>query len=503
MWCEQLTELFTRYIGEKQAQRLMDYDDTLLHWARVMEVPELAADIGSRFDQVLVDEYQDTNRLQASILLNLCPNGRGLAVVGDDAQSIYSFRAATIRNILEFPDQFQPPAHVVALERNYRSTQPILSASNAVINLAEQRYRKELWSVRRSDEKPLLVTVPGAPEQARYVTEQVLENRERGAALKAQAVLVRAGHHSAVLELELSRCHIPFMKVGGLRFLDAADVRDVLAVLRLAVNPRDHVAACRVLLLVPGIGPKIARRLIDGFLDAPSFLSTLERFSPTPRATAPWAGFVGLMRHLVTDLAGWPAEFEAVRRWYEQLLELTDNGWRSRLANLEQLAQIAGSFPTRQQFLTDLMLDPPHAGSDEAGSSSPDEDYLTISTIHSAKGLEWTSVFVLNVVDGCIPLDVGTGTADEIEEERRLLYVAMTRAKDHLHLLVPRQFDAGGQARSGNRHVAVAPSRFIPPEILQYFDQLSWPRAGASRSPDKTAGRRHKAAGHSLARDGS
>ncbi|WP_395015416.1 ATP-dependent helicase [Dongia sp.] len=489
MWSQELRSLFAGYVASKQTQRLMDYDDLLLYWSKMMLVPELASDISARFDHILVDEYQDTNRLQSSILLNMRPDGRGLAVVGDDAQAIYSFRAATIRNILEFPDQFQPPARIIPLERNYRSTQPVLEASNAVISLAKERYSKQLWSDRLSQEKPAIVTVPDGVEQARYIADKVLENREQGAALKAQAVLFRAGHHSALLELELSRRNIPFVKFGGLRFLDTAHVKDTLAILRWATNPRDNVAAFRVLLTFPGVGPKTARRLVDGIADAPSLLSNLEAFRPPAGAVEIWPSFLDLMRHLTTDLGGWPAEFDAVRRWYQPLLEMAYEDARSRGADLEQLGQIAGSFASRQQFLTELTLDPPQAGSDEAGPPSKDEDFLTLSTIHSAKGLEWTSVFVLNVVDGCIPSDLGTGTSDDIEEERRLLYVAMTRARDHLHLLVPRNFYATNQARGGDRYVTAARTRFIPSNLLTHFEQTSRPRGSSDIAEDSACPR--------------
>jgi DNA helicase-2/ATP-dependent DNA helicase PcrA len=494
-WEAELRALFTGYVAAKQSQRLLDYDDLLLYWSQMMLVPELAADVSARFDHILVDEYQDTNKLQSSILMNMRPDGRCLAVVGDDAQAIYAFRAATVRNILDFPGQFQPPARIIALERNYRSTQPILDASNAVIGMARERYRKQLWSERSSQEKPMLVTVADGVEQARYVADKVLENREQGATLKAQAVLFRAGHHSALLELELSRRNIPFIKFGGLRFLDAAHVKDVLAVLRWASNPRDNVAAFRVLLLFSGVGPKSARRILTGISDAHSLLAKLEGFRPPAGAAAAWPDFVELMRHLATDLAGWPSEFDAVRRWYQPLLELRHEGAKGRASDLEQLGQIAGSFASREQFLTDLAIDPPQAGSDEAGAPSLDEDYLTLSTIHSAKGLEWASVFVLNVVDGCIPSDLGVGTPEEIEEERRLLYVAMTRAKDHLHLLIPRQFHVTGRARGGDRYVTAARTRFIPRCLLSNFDQVTWPGAGTVDLPSSSKSRNNVAAG--------
>jgi DNA helicase II / ATP-dependent DNA helicase PcrA len=231
-WAAELKQLFASYVEAKQRQSVLDYDDLLLYWAQMVSDPVLADDIGGRFDHVLVDEYQDTNRLQASILLALKPTGRGLTVVGDDAQAIYSFRAATVRNILDFPGQFSPVAKIVTLDQNYRSTQPILAAANAVISLASERFTKNLWTDRAGGERPRLVSVRDETDQACYIVERVLENRERGVLLKQQAVLFRASHHSGPLEVELTRRNIPFVKFGGLRFLDAAHVKDILALLR-------------------------------------------------------------------------------------------------------------------------------------------------------------------------------------------------------------------------------------------------------------------------------
>jgi DNA helicase II / ATP-dependent DNA helicase PcrA len=262
-WTGELKELFATYVEAKQKQNVLDYDDLLLYWAQMMAEPAIAADIGARFDHVLVDEYQDTNRLQASILLALRPGGRGLTVVGDDAQSIYSFRAATVRNILDFPEQFSPRANIITLDRNYRSTEPILAAANGVIGLAKERFTKNLWTERTSSAKPRLVTVRDEADQARYIVERVLANREEGALLKQQAVLFRTSSHSGPLEIELVRRNIPFVKFGGLKFLDAAHVKDTLALLRFVENPRDRVAGFRILHLLPrnwaGVGAARAR----------------------------------------------------------------------------------------------------------------------------------------------------------------------------------------------------------------------------------------------------
>jgi len=478
-WASELRGLFAAYVDAKQAQNVLDYDDLLLWWTQMCAEPEIAAHIGNRFDHVLVDEYQDTNRLQASILTAMKPDGRGLTVVGDDAQSIYSFRAAEIRNILDFPSLFPDPARIVTLDRNYRSTGAILDAANAVIGDARDRFTKNLWTDRQSAEKPQLVTLRDEAEQASYVCDMVLEEREAGTALKAQAVLFRASHHSGPLEVELTRRNIPFVKFGGLKFLDSAHVKDTLAVLRFAENPRDRVAAFRVMQLLPGIGPSAAAAALEAMERALDPVLGLQFFRPPARATADWPGFVDLFSTLRTR-SSWPADLDAVRLWYEPHLDRLHEDATVRRADLMQLQQIAATYPSRERFLTDLTLDPPDATSDEAGPPHLDEDYLILSTIHSAKGQEWTKVFVLNAVDGCIPSDLAVGERDEIEEERRLLYVAMTRAKDSLHLITPQRYFVHGQAARGDRHVYASRTRFIADAMLKHFEQTSWPPPSAS-----------------------
>jgi DNA helicase II / ATP-dependent DNA helicase PcrA len=477
-WAAELKELFAAFVEAKQRQNVLDYDDLLLYWAQTMSDPALADDIGGRFDHVLVDEYQDTNRLQSSILLALKPRGDGLTVVGDDAQSIYSFRAATVRNILDFPDQFSPPASIITLDRNYRSTQSILAAANGVIDLAKERFTKNLWTDRTSGAKPQLVTVRDEADQAGCIVERILDNRESGTLLRHQAVLFRTSSHSGPLEVELTRRNIPFVKFGGLKFLDAAHIKDMLALLRFVENPRDRVAGFRLMHLIPGVGPSSAQRVLDHMAEGADPISALSSAPPPPRAGNDWKAFVGT----IADLrhANWPADLERARLWYEPHLERIHEDAESRRADLIQLEQIAGGYPSRERFLTELTLDPPDATSDQAGVPLLDEDYLILSTIHSAKGQEWKSVFVLNVVDGCMPSDLGTGTTAEIEEERRLLYVAMTRAKDDLHLLVPQRFFTHGQHAQGDRHVYAARTRFIPDRLLGLFEWTTWPLAGAA-----------------------
>ena len=479
-WETELRALYAAYVEAKQHQRVLDYDDLLLYWAQMMAEPEIAADVSDRFDHVLVDEYQDTNRLQAAILLALKPNGRGITVVGDDAQSIYSFRAATVRNILDFPGQFSPRAEVITLEHNYRSTRPILAAANAVIELAAERFTKNLRSDRASAERPYLVSVPDEAEQARYAVERILHDRECGLALKNQAVLFRTSHHSGPLEIELTRRNIPFVKFGGLRFLEASHIKDVLAFLRFCENSRDRVAGFRALQLLPGVGSATAGRALDAVADRADPAAALAALTPPAAARAAWPDFVEAFQHVRGSGAGWPAELDLVCRWYEpHLLRLHEDA-AMRQADLIQLVQIAQGFPSRERFLTELTLDPPGATSDEAGAPLLDEDYLILSTIHSAKGQEWKAVFVLNCVDGCIPADLAAGTRDEIEEERRLLYVAMTRAKDHLHLMVPQRFYLHAQRAGGDRHMYAARTRFIPSDIVRLFERCTWPQADAT-----------------------
>jgi len=484
-WQAELNALFGAYVEAKQRQNVLDYDDLLLYWAQTMQVEEIAREVGSRFDHVLVDEYQDTNRLQASILLSLRPEGRGLTVVGDDAQSIYSFRAATVRNILEFPNQFTPPAQIITLDRNYRSTQPILAAANAVIALASESYKKTLHSDRSSAERPQLVSVRDESDQARYVAETILNQREAGILLKRQAVLFRASHHSGPLEIELTRRNIPFVKFGGLKFLEAAHIKDVLALLRWAENLRDRVSGFRVIQILRGAGPATAARLLDHIVETSSAIEALTDFRPPVACAEDWPAFTETLKFIRSNTPGWPAEFDLACRWYAPHLERRYEDARIREADLKQLAQIASTYPNRQRFLTDLTLDPPSATSDEADAPLLDEDYVILSTIHSAKGQEWESVFILNCVDGCIPSDLAVGSTPEIEEERRLLYVAMTRAKDHLHMIVPQRFYVHQQRGDGDRYMFAVRTRFIPETMTKHFDQRAWP--AVARELDMTS----------------
>lgn len=469
-WCKEhapaLRQLFAAYVERKLARHVLDYDDLLLWWWHAMSAADVAASVRGRFDHVLVDEYQDTNALQAEILLGLAPTGRGVTAVGDDAQAIYSFRAATVHNILSFPGAFELPARVIPLEDNYRSTRPIVAAANAVIEQAAQRHAKTLRSSRPSQEKPVLALVEDEHGEVDYVVEKILAYREAGLALRDQAVLVRAAHHADRLELELGRRRIPYVKYGGLKFLEAAHVKDLLSFLRWAENPTDQIAAFRVIQLLPGAGPAFARRAID------TPLAELAQVKPPPAAREGWPALAALMCEIAAPGAPWAGQIERVRRFYDPLLIERYDGAEARIGDLAQLESLAATSPGRAAFLEDLTLDPPSATGDLAGPPHLDEDWLVLSTIHSAKGQEWRAVFVLDVIDGRIPSDLGVGTTDELEEERRLLYVAMTRAKDHLHLVQPLRMYVEKQHRHGDRHVYAPRSRFLPDSILDRFDRV-------------------------------
>ncbi len=469
-WCARheidLARLFAAFGEAKLQQQSLDFDDLLLAWWYLMQNPACAQRLRARFDHVLVDEVQDVNRLQADLLHALKPDGCGLTAVGDDAQSIYAFRGSDVHHILGFAARFDPPARVVTLEQNYRSSPQILAASNAVIALAKQRFAKDLWTTRPAACAPRLETVLDDAAQARGVADAVLALRETGLALKKQAVLFRTSIHSAALELELVRRGVPFVKYGGLKFLEATHVKDVLAVLRWADNPHSQLAALRSARLIPGMGPASVRKLLalGGSEDA------LAQFKPPVAAVAAWQELVALMTRLRGPQACWPDDFGQVQDWYRPHLERLHDDARVRDADLQQLQHMAAGHRSRERFVSELTLDPPNASSDESGPPSRDEDYLVLSTIHSAKGQEWRAVHVLNVVDGCMPADMATGDAAQIEEERRLLYVAMTRARDELTLWTPQRFYVTQQRALGGQHLYALRSRFIAPDMLQHFD---------------------------------
>jgi DNA helicase-2/ATP-dependent DNA helicase PcrA len=483
-WCaddvEEIRELAKAYTERKRRQHLLDFDDLLLFWKALVANATTGLQVAAMFDHVLVDEYQDTNALQADILEGLRPTGtpRNLTVVGDDAQAIYGFRAATVHNILGFPERF-PGAAVVRLERNYRSTGPILAASNAVIAHSPQRHAKTLWTDREAGEVPTLTGCVDELGQAEHVCRTVLTHRERGTALREQAVLFRAAHHSDLLEVELGRRNIPFVKFGGLKFLEAAHVKDALALLRVLENPWDEVAWFRVLQLPEGMGPATARRLIAeiGVTDpaAEPLANLIDRPVGVPSPAA--EGFRELRAALACcrdEAILTPAgQLERIRAYLEPTLARRYDAPGPRIADLEQLALLAQGYEARGRFLAELALDPPASTSDLAGPPGLDEDYLVLSTIHSAKGLEWDVVHVIHASDGNIPSDLATGDDDELEEERRLLYVALTRARRSLHVTYPQRF-----------HHTVRRERFSTAVVSRFLDHDDVRAAFERRAPD-------------------
>jgi DNA helicase II / ATP-dependent DNA helicase PcrA len=474
-WCAQweadLSKLFRTYVERKQRCSLLDYDDLLLYWHAMMGDERLAQHVGSHFDHVLVDEYQDTNRLQAEILYALRPDGAGLTVVGDDAQAIYSFRAAAVENILGFPDRFTPKAEVVTLAQNYRSTQLVLDAANAVMAEAPRQHRKHLLSIRgQGMVRPALVTVEDLQTQAECICTEVLKRREGNVPLRRQAVLFRTSSHSDVLEVELSKRKIPFVKYGGLKFLEASHIKDVMSVLRWADNPRNTVAAFRMLQLLPGMGPANATKCIELVQAQNHSFEALRSFSVTQAMTIDWRRTCDLLVGLAEPQRQWQGQIHMVREWYKPHFERIYEHFHTRVGDLDQLELLAGQYPNRERFLTELTLDPPNATSDLAGQPALDEDYLTLSTIHSAKGMEWDTVYLLNVVDGSFPNEFSTGKPELIEEERRLLYVGMTRAQNDLLLMAPLKFHLTNQARNGDAHVYGGRSRFLTEKVLKCFE---------------------------------
>jgi ATP-dependent DNA helicase UvrD/PcrA len=473
-WEQDLTRLYREYVARKQKYNLLDFDDLLLYWHVMMKNPALAQNLAANFDHVLIDEYQDTSSLQGEIIQALKPDGSGVTVVGDDAQAIYSFRAAAVENILGFADRFKPKAEMVVLSQNYRSTQPILDAANALMSEGARQHRKTLLGMRQSQQKPYYVSLDDAAGQAEYICNKILATREIGGSLKRHAILFRSSHHSDALEVEFVRRNIPFVKYGGLKFLEAAHVKDVLSILRWVDNPRNSVAGFRVLKLVPGIGPGHAKKALE-HLEAQGFsVKSLAGFDAPQLNKMDWKRFCVLMEKLADPATPWAGQVGLVRDWYKPQMERIYDAAFSRGGDLDQLEQMSNQHPSRERFLTELTLDPPAVTSDQSGTASKDEDYVILSTIHSAKGQEWDFVYVLNVADGNFPSEFSAGKPEMIEEERRLLYVAMTRARNELYLCAPLKYAVTQQAKDGDAHVYGAKSRFMTDKLLECFERTNY-----------------------------
>jgi DNA helicase II / ATP-dependent DNA helicase PcrA len=488
-YLDDFTRIFADYLQRKQERNLVDYDDLLLFWATMLEVSEeLAERISGLYDHVLVDEYQDTNVLQARILRGMCRNHANITVVGDDAQSIYSFRGANFRNILEFPKQF-PDTKIVTLEQNYRSTRPVLDVTNTLISRAEERFTKELWTERTGGEQPWLVSARDEQQQTRFVVDRILELHEEGTPLREIAVLFRAGYMSADLEIELTNRKIPFEKWGGLKFLETAHVKDVLAFLRILENPRDEVSWYRILQLLPGIGDATARAAISALASAAWESAAFARYVPPPRARAAHTALVQLLDDLrrapEAEVPIVAADITRVRQLYDGILKERYDRPDPRLADLDQLQVIAAGYPSRESFLSALALEPPQATQDlAAGDHREEDDVLVLSTAHSAKGREWDAVFVIWAVDGWFPSSRSLNDQDALEEERRLMYVALTRARNHLTVTHP--LSAYGSRGAAEYFVAQL-SRFFDNGVRTKMQRVTLSAEDAQR-PEEPGG---------------
>ena len=468
-WCEPHVDaigaLCRAYVARKRQRGQLDFDDLLLYWRAALMDEHVGAQLSALFDHVLVDEYQDVNTLQVDIVRRLRPDGRGLTVVGDDAQAIYGFRGADAAHLHELAASL-PSASVVKLERNFRSFQPILDVANRV-RPSPAGPNLVLRSDRQGGRRPTLVRCHDAPAEARAVVGGILERHERGVRLCDQAVLVRAAHHSDLIELELTLRRVPYRKYGGLRFLEAAHVKDFLAAARLLDNPADDVAWFRLLRLHEGIGPARARQLLETL--PPRRPEAVHAWAETVAAAPPPARIA--LSETLAALEGTRAERGSGRRaegilgMLRPLVAGRYRGAAARLADLDRLVAAAGSAGDLAGFLAEVTLDPPVSTSDLAGPPHVDEDFVVLSTVHSAKGLEWPVVHLPHLVDGAFPSDMALRNPDGLAEERRLFYVACTRACDDLVLYSPLRMPHHRRGRD-DRHSYAQVSRFLDAEVM-------------------------------------
>ncbi len=431
-----LDRLRNAYVAAKRQKQLMDYDDLLAKLRELLTLHEPTRQaISQNFRYILVDEYQDTNRLQADLVRKLAATHENVMAVGDDAQSIYGFRGATFRNIMDFPTLF-PGTKVYKLEENYRSTQPILNLANEIIQGATEKYSKHLFTRKLDGPLPALVQAGGENAQSRFIAQRILELREEGIPLDEIAVLFRSSFHSFDLEIELSRRNLPFVKRGGFKFIETSHVKDLLAHLRVIDNPLDAVSWNRLLMLVEGVGPKKAQDLIASFVRSEQPLAALREVSG--RSSRPLKDLAIMLEEAGRSPSLTPAEqVNEVYRYYLPILKEHYDDYPKRMRDLEHLYTIAERYAGLSDFLADLALEPPDASVADVEAGDRDDERLVLSTIHSAKGLEWQCVFVIWTVDGRFPSAYSFTSNEELEEERRLFYVAVTRAKKHLHLTYP------------------------------------------------------------------
>ena len=427
---EEIKKIRQEYNKYKREKSLLDYDDLLVFLKNLLSKHEdVRASLCAKYKYIMVDEYQDTNKLQAHIACLLAADHANIMVVGDDAQSIYSFRGANFKNIIDFPKIFKD-TKIITLEENYRSTQPILNLTNAVIAQAKEKFEKHLYTKKKEGNIPVFLDCPDENSQSRYVADKILELREEGVALNDIAVLFRSGWHSNDLEIELASRNIPFAKYGGGKFVEAAHIKDILSYLRIAYNAQDQVSWLRALLLIPKIGPKSAAKIIEAVIGNANDEQLLRKNEDLSK-------LLELLKS-VDIQHDTPAKIiEKFLSYYQPLLKIKYDDFNKRLNDLDSLLRIADRYKSTEQFLVDMALEPPERTLVEAGKRDKHDSALTLSTIHSAKGLEWHTVFLIYVAEGHLPSYLSLETDNEIEEERRLFYVAATRAKVNLFLLKP------------------------------------------------------------------
>ncbi|MDD5108336.1 MAG: ATP-dependent helicase [Candidatus Omnitrophica bacterium] len=427
---EEIKKIRNEYTKYKRQKSLLDYDDLLVFLKNLLSNHEGArVSISSKYKYIMVDEYQDTNKLQAHIACLLAADHTNIMVVGDDAQSIYSFRGANFKNIIDFPKIFKG-TKIITLEENYRSTQPILTLTNAVIAQAKEKFEKNLYTKKKDGNIPVFVDCPDENSQSVFVADKILELKEEGVALKDISVLFRSGWHSNDLEIELASRNIPFVKYGGQKFVEASHIKDLMSYLRIAYNSYDQVSWLRALLLIPKIGPVTAAKIIQMIVDKGDFKELVERNSELKK-------LFEILKDLNCQIDTPDKIIEKFLAYYQPLLKIKYDDFNKRLNDLDSLLRIAQRYKTVEQFLVDMALEPPERALIEAGKKDNTDSPLTLSTIHSAKGLEWHTVFLIYVAEGHLPSYLSLETEDEIEEERRLFYVASTRAKVNLFLLKP------------------------------------------------------------------
>ena len=434
----ELTKLQKAYESTKRQRQLVDYDDLLTRLRDLLAVDETARQtISAIYRYMLVDEYQDTNRLQADVVRKLAATHENVMVVGDDSQSIYSFRGATFRNIMEFPALF-PGTRMFKLEENYRSTQSILALANDILKGATEKYSKTLFTQKGQGERPALVQTVGENSQSRFIAQKILELREEGVPLDEMAVLFRSSFHAFDLEIELTKRDVPFVKRGGFKFLETAHVKDLLAHLRIVHNPLDTVSWNRSLLLVDGVGQKRSRDLMTQLVISEAPYEVLRQGGG--RAALGLRNLAAALESVGNVEDGSPADqVNRLLEYYYPILKEQYDDYPKRIRDLEHLMVMAERYGALEEFLADLTLEPPNESVTAIETPDRDDERLVLSTIHSAKGLEWRCVFVIWLVDGRFPSSYSFLTEEELEEERRLLYVAVTRAKQFLYLTFPVQ----------------------------------------------------------------